>query len=90
MRIAVNDEFSALDQFLRNMPMCLKPNGRVAILSFHSGEDNRVSQSFNEGFEAGIYADISREPIRAAYQAQYDNQRSKSEILRCATRAGIE
>lgn len=90
LRIAVNGEFSALEQFLRNLPMCLKPNGRVAILSFHSGEDNRVSQSFKEGFKAGIYADISREPIGANYQEQYDNPRSKSAILRWAIRAGIE
>jgi len=90
LRIAVNDEFSALDQFLRNLPICLKPNGRVAILSFHSGEDNRVSQSFKEGYEAGIYAAISREPIRASFQEQYDNPRSKSAILRWAIRAGME
>lgn len=90
LRIAVNDEFSALDRFLRNMPICLKPNGRVAILSFHSGEDNRVNKSFKEGFEAGIYADISREPIRATYQEQYDNPRSKSAILRWAIRAGMK
>ncbi len=87
LRIAVNDEFAALDQFLRNMPICLKPNGKVAILSFHSGEDNRVSKSFREGFEAGIYSDISREPIRANSQEQYDNPRSKSAILRWAIRA---
>ncbi len=90
LRIAVNDEFSALDQFLRNLPICLKPNGRVAILSFHSGEDNRVSQSFNEGLKAGIYEDISREPIRPNSQEQYDNPRSKSAILRWAIRAGME
>ncbi len=89
LRIAVNDEFSALDQFLRNLQICLKPNGKVAILSFHSGEDNRVSQSFKEGLEAGIYADISREPIRPDYQEQYDNPRSKSAILRWAIRTGI-
>jgi len=39
LRIAVNDEFSALDTFLRNMPACLNRGGRVAILTFHSGED---------------------------------------------------
>lgn len=86
LRIAVNDEFSALDQFLKNMPMCLKPGGRVAILSFHSGEDNRVSRFFKEGFESGIYTDICREPVRATSQEQYDNPRSKSALLRWAIR----
>ena len=38
LRIAVNDEFSALDMLLRHLPACLNPGGRVAILTFHSGE----------------------------------------------------
>ncbi len=86
LRIEVNDEFSALDQFLRNLPICLKPNGRVAILTFHSGEDNRVGKSFQMGLEAGVYSDISREPIRPTPQECFDNPRSKSAILRWAVR----
>ena len=35
LRIAVNDEFGALDAFLHNLPFCLKPGGRAAILTFH-------------------------------------------------------
>ncbi|MBI5416965.1 16S rRNA (cytosine(1402)-N(4))-methyltransferase [Candidatus Poribacteria bacterium] len=62
-------------------------NGKVAILSFHSGEDNRVSRFFTEGFNTGIYSDICREPIRPSLQEQYDNPRSKSAILRWAVRA---
>ena len=86
-RIAVNDEFSALDQFLRNLPFCLKPHGRVAVLTFHSGEDDRVVRSFEEGFEAGSYEDIGRDPLRATSQERYDNPRSKSAILRWARKA---
>ncbi len=85
LRIEVNDEFSALEQFLRNLPICLKPNGRVAILTFHSGEDNRVVKSFQEGLEAGVYSDIGREPIRPTPKERFDNPRSKSAILRWAT-----
>jgi len=84
LRIEVNDEFSALDQFLRNLPICLKPNGRVAILTFHSGEDNRVIKSFREGLEAGVYSDICLEPIRPTPKECFDNPRSKSAILRWA------
>ena len=86
LRIAVNDEFGALDQFLRNLPFCLKPHGRVAVLTFHSGEDHRVVRSFREGFEAGIYAEWGRNPIRATPQECYDNPRSKSAILRWAVK----
>ena len=44
LRIAVNDEFSALDALLRVIPQCLSPGGRVAVLTFHSGEDRRVKK----------------------------------------------
>ncbi len=52
LRIAVNDEFGALDAFLQNLPLCLKAGGRVAILTFHSGEDRRVKKSFMAGERA--------------------------------------
>ncbi len=88
LRIAVNDEFSALDQFLQALPFALKPCGRVAILAFHSGEDNRVKKSFEEGFKSGIYSDYSKFPIRATAQERYDNPRSKCAQLRWAIKTG--
>ena len=86
LRIAVNDEFSALDQFLRNLPLCLKDGGRVAVISFHSGEDKRVSQSFADGFAAEIYSDISAAPIYASARECDDNPRAKSAVLRWAVK----
>jgi len=83
-RIAVNDEFGALDQFLKNLPWCIKPHGRIAVLTFHSGEDHRVITSFEEGLEKGIYASISHTPIRPSGQEQYLNPRSTSARLRFA------
>jgi 16S rRNA (cytosine1402-N4)-methyltransferase len=61
LRIAVNDEFNALDAFLRNLPFAMAPGGRVAILTFHSGEDRRVKHAFRDGLRSGIYADVSTE-----------------------------
>ncbi len=87
LRIAVNDEFSALEQFLRNLPFCLKSGGRAAILSFHSGEDSRVERFFTEGLEAGVYAKISTEPVRPDYEECYDNPRAASAMLRWAVKA---
>lgn len=87
LRIAVNEEFSVLETFLRNLPLCLNSGGRVAILTFHSGEDDRVMRAFKAGVEAGVYAEISLEPIRATAQERYDNPRSKSAILRWAHRS---
>jgi 16S rRNA (cytosine1402-N4)-methyltransferase len=59
LRIAVNGEFGALEAFLQNLPFCLKTGGRVAILTFHSGEDRRVKKSFRSGESSGVSAKIA-------------------------------
>jgi 16S rRNA (cytosine1402-N4)-methyltransferase len=87
IRIAVNDEFGALEQFLRQLPVCLHAGGRVAILSFHSGEDRRVKQAFRAGLRAGLYAAANDEVIRAGAEERRDNPRSTSAKLRWAVRA---
>ncbi len=86
LRIAVNDEFLVLEQFLRHLPACLKPCGRAAVLTFHSGEDARVVRSFQAGVASGLYAQTGRDPIVATRQERYDNPRSKSAILRWVRR----
>ena len=88
LRIAVNDEFSALDMLLRHLPACLNPGGRVAILTFHSGEDRRVKKSFEAGLRAGFYADIAPEVIRPTPEERHDNPRSLPAKLRWARKAG--
>lgn len=86
LRIAVNDEFSALETFLRNLPSCLRPGGRVAILTFHSGEDRRVKKAFAAGLREGLYAEIAAEVIRPAPAERHSNPRSTSAKLRWARR----
>lgn len=86
LRIAVNEEFSALDTFLRNLPGCLKPGGRVAILTFHSGEDRRVKKAFAAGLQAGHYAAIADEVIRPSPAERHDNPRSSPAKLRWAVK----
>jgi 16S rRNA (cytosine1402-N4)-methyltransferase len=87
LRIAVNDEFSALDTFLRNLPACLNPGGRVAILTFHSGEDRRVKKAFAGGLHDGLYAEIAHEVIRPTAEERNSNPRSAPAKLRWARRA---
>lgn len=87
LRIAVNDEFSALDTFLRNLPLCLNPGGRVAILTFHSGEDRRVKKSFEAGLRNGIFSEISQEVIRPSPEERRENPRSAPAKLRWARKA---
>jgi 16S rRNA (cytosine1402-N4)-methyltransferase len=87
LRIKVNDEFGALDALLRDLPLCLKPGGRVAILTFHSGEDRRVKKAFQSGEREGIYSAIAHDIIRAGPDEIRDNPRSRSAKLRWAQRA---
>jgi 16S rRNA (cytosine1402-N4)-methyltransferase len=87
IRIVVNDEFSALESWLRNLPQCLKAGGRVAVLSFHSGEDRRVKQAFKAGWHEGVYSAISDEVLRASPSEQHSNPRSAPAKLRWAVKA---
>ncbi len=87
LRIAVNDEFSALDTLLRTLPACLKSGGRVAILTFHSGEDRRVKKAFASGHRDGLYSEITEEVIRPSAEERNANPRSAPAKLRWAKRA---
>jgi 16S rRNA (cytosine1402-N4)-methyltransferase len=87
LRIAVNDEFGVLENLLRVLPQYLKANGRVAILTFHSGEDRRVKRSFQEGERAGIYSAVADEPLRASAGEVHANPRAASAKLRWAVRS---
>jgi 16S rRNA (cytosine1402-N4)-methyltransferase len=87
LRIAVNDEFSALENFLRYLPLSLNPGGRVAILSFHSGEDRRVKKAFEAGLRGGLYSGISPEVIRPSPEERRANPRSTPAKLRWARKA---
>ena len=84
LRIAVNDEFGALDRFLCQLPSCLKSGGRAAILSFHSGEDRRVKKAFQAGLRSGRYSSIAPEPLRPSLPEQHSNPRSACAKLRWA------
>jgi 16S rRNA (cytosine1402-N4)-methyltransferase len=84
LRIAVNEEFSALDQFLEDIPHMLNEGGRVAILSFHSGEDRRVKKSFQAFERIQVYRKVAPEFIRPSPEEQRSNSRSTSAKLRWA------
>ena len=88
LRIAVNDEFSTLDWLLRSLPGCLAPGGRVALLTFHSGEDRRVKKAFQAGYRAGVYSAVAADVIRPTMEETRANRRASSAKLRWAVRAG--
>lgn len=87
IRIEVNGEFASLERFLADLRSYLKSGARVAILSFHSGEDRRVETAFIAGLEGGIYSSISTEALRPSHEERYANPRSSSAKLRWAIRA---
>lgn len=87
IRIAINEEFSALDAFLRALPGCLKSGSRVAIMTFHSGEDRRVKQFMKAGLRDGIFSEMSEEIITASPEERRTNPRSTSAKLRWVTRS---
>lgn len=84
LRIEVNDEFGVLDAFLEKLPYSLASGARVAILSFHSGEDRRVKKSFQSLFRAGVYSEVAPDPIRPSAEECNTNPRAKSAKLRWA------
>ncbi len=90
LRIAVNDEFGTLDLLLRQLPDCLRPGGRVVILSFHSGEDRRVKRAFRDGLRAGHYASAAEAPLRASAAERRCNPRSAAANMRWALRSAVD
>ena len=89
LRIDINCEFEVLYDFLEKLPAVLKPNGRVAILTFHSGEDRMVKQAFKQHLREGLYSDIARDVIRPSGEECFRNPRAKSTKMRWAVRSEI-
>jgi len=87
LRIDVNSEFEVLYEFLEKLPDTLAEGGRVAILSFHSGEDRLVKKSFKRLFREGVYKEIAPEIIRPSAEECFNNSRAKSTKMRWAIKA---
>lgn len=87
LRIDVNSEFEVLDAFLEKLPDVMVSGGRIAILTFHSGEDRLVKRAFKQGKKAGIYREIAEEVIRPSAQECAVNPRAKSTKMRWAIKA---
>ncbi len=87
LRIDVNSEFEVLYEFLEKLPGVLAPNGRAAILTFHSGEDRLVKKSFKSLYKEGIYSEISKDVIRPSAEECAQNGRARSTKMRWAIRA---
>lgn len=87
LRIDVNSEFEVLYDFLDKLPDALRPGGRVAILTFHSGEDRLVKRAFKAGVKAGVYSEVSKDVIRPSAEECARNPRARSTKMRWAVKA---
>ena len=90
LRIDVNREFEVLYEFMEKLPGALKPGGRVAILTFHSGEDRLVKKALKDGYKSGIYTDYAKDVIRPSAQECAQNGRARSTKMRWAIRSDLE
>ena len=87
LRIDVNNEFEVLYEFMEKLPNALKPGGRAAILTFHSGEDKLVKKALKAGYKAGIYSEYSKDVVRPSSQECVQNPRARSTKMRWAVKA---
>ena len=90
LRIDVNREFEVLYEFMEKLPGALKPGGRVAILTFHSGEDRLVKKALKDRYKTGIYTDYAKDVIRPSAQECAQNGRARSTKMRWAIRSDME
>ena len=88
LRIDVNSEFEVLEAFLNALPEALADGGRVAILTFHSGEDRLVKKAFQQYYREGIFEEIATDVIRPTAEECRQNGRARSTKMRWAIRAG--
>lgn len=83
LRIAVNDELGELEHLLKILPQCVRPGGRVAIISFHSLEDRLVKQAFRD---RSMWEALTKKPVQAGEEEVRNNPRARSAKLRAARR----
>jgi 16S rRNA (cytosine1402-N4)-methyltransferase len=86
LRIAVNEELTVLESFLKDAVAALKPGGRLSIISFHSLEDRIVKHSFKRFADDGIGQIVTRKPIEATEEERETNPRARSAKLRVFTK----
>lgn len=99
IRIAVNDELGAVEKVMRDAPDCLKPGGRLCVISFHSLEDRLVKNGMQAAAKGCICPPefpvcvcgrtpkmrlITKKPITASETELNENPRSRSAKLRIA------
>lgn len=84
LRIVVNDELENLKKALPLAISLLKKGGRLAVISYHSGEDRIVKNFLKEKQKEGILKILTKKPIRPTEEEIQKNPRARSAKLRAA------
>jgi len=84
LRIAVNRELQQLTEFLKQVPECLNPGGRLAVITFHSLEDRIVKQQMQQWDREGVMENLTRKVIKPSEAEVLANRRARSAKLRVA------
>ena len=87
LRIDVNNEYEVLYDFMAKLPGALRPGGRAAVLTFHSGEDRIVKKAFQAFYRDGVYSDIAKDVVRPTKEECYNNSRAHSTKMRWAIKS---
>lgn len=84
LRIDVNREYEVLYELMEKLPYVLNEGGRVAVLTFHSGEDRLVKKAFKNYQKEGLYSEIASDVIRPSARECTENPRARSTKMRWA------
>ncbi len=98
LRIVVNDEIQALDDTLNSIHTCIRPGGRLVVLSYHSLEDRRIKNlikpkvdtqdMFIENRDSSTWIPINKKALFPSESEIENNRRARSAKLRIAERNG--
>jgi 16S rRNA (cytosine1402-N4)-methyltransferase len=86
LRMAVNADLESLAKSLQDAIACVAPGGRIAVISFHSGEDRVVKHQFAAWRRAGVAESLTRKPMTPTQTEIAANPRSRSAKLRAVER----
>jgi 16S rRNA (cytosine1402-N4)-methyltransferase len=81
IRIAINDELASLEALLGGLPGLLRPGGRAALLTFHSGEEALVGKTLRDQADRGVWTAPPQAPRRASPEEVRGNPRARSARL---------
>lgn len=90
LRMTVNDEIGALAEGVRKAWDALAPNGRLAVISFHSLEDRFVKQFMRDEAAAGRGLRVTKKPTVPAREEVLENSRARSAKLRIIEKTGFQ